>query len=103
MCSSDLIGVKTHIYDLGGGLIEFMAIGTAVKKVAGVTTKSQSLPPQAILQDRDTFVDASDTKGTTYNLGSSSAASASKLQAGPLAIVFAVIGFFFYVILHFVR
>lgn len=103
-CGADeVIGVKTHIYDLGGGLIEFMAIGTAVKKVDGVTTKSQSLPPQAILQDRDTFVDASDTKGIAFDIGRSSAASASKLQAGPLAIVLAVIGFFFYVILHLVR
>jgi uncharacterized protein YbjQ (UPF0145 family) len=100
-CGADeVIGVKTHIYDLGGGLIEFMAIGTAVKKVAGIKTKSDSLPPQAILQDRDTFIDASDTKGMTFDIGSSSAASARKLQAGPMAIVIAVIVFFFYVILH---
>ena len=39
-CGADeVVGVKTHVYDLGGGLIEFMAIGTAVKKVEGVKTR----------------------------------------------------------------
>ena len=28
-----MAGIKTYVYDLGGGLIEFLAIGTAVKKV----------------------------------------------------------------------
>lgn len=59
-CGADLVvGVKTRIFDLGGGLVEFMAIGTAVKKVDGVQTSSDHLPPQAIIRDRDTFVDSS--------------------------------------------
>lgn len=92
-CDADeVIGVKTRIYDLGGGLIEFMAIGTAVKRVAGVKTKSATLPPQAILQDRDTFIDATDSAGKTINVSSSSAASATKTQGGPVAIVVTVIG-----------
>ncbi|MEO8441281.1 MAG: heavy metal-binding domain-containing protein [Betaproteobacteria bacterium] len=103
-CGADeVIGVKTHIYDLGGGLIEFMAIGTAVRKIAGVKTKSASLPPQAILQDRDTFIDASDSLGTTIEMGRSSAASSKKLQAGPRAIIIAVLAFIFYVFLYFFR
>ena len=103
-CGADeVIGVKTHIYDLGGGLIEFMAIGTAVKKVSGVKTKSESLPPQAILQDRDTFIDASDSLDTTINVSSSSAASAKKLQGGPFAIIAMIFAIIFYVILNFAR
>jgi uncharacterized protein YbjQ (UPF0145 family) len=103
-CGADeVIGVKTHIYDLGGGLIEFMAIGTAVKKVAGLKTKSETLPPQAILQDRDTFIDASDSLGTTVDMGRSNAASSKKLQAGPSVIVVAILGIIFYVFLHFFR
>lgn len=103
-CGADeVVGVKTRIYDLGGGLVEFMAIGTAVKKIPGVKTKTAALPPQAIIQDRDTFIDASDTLSPTLNIGNSTAASARKLQSGPLAIVLAVIGFFFYVVLNFFR
>ena len=103
-CGADeVIGVKTRIYDLGGGLVEFMAIGTAVKKIPGVKTKSDALPPQAMLQDRDTFIDASDSMGATINAGRSSAASSRKLQAGPGLIVAAIFGVIFYVVLHFFR
>ena len=98
-CGADeVVGVKTHIYDFGGGLIEFMAIGTAVKRVAGVKTKSATLPPQAVLQDRDTFIDASDSRATTINVASSSSASARKTQGGPLAIMMAIMLFVFYVL-----
>jgi uncharacterized protein YbjQ (UPF0145 family) len=101
-CGADeVVGVKTRIYDLGGGLIEFMAIGTAVKKVEGVKTRSAALPPQAVLQDRDTFVDASDSAGTTINVSNSNAASARRTQRGPLAIVMGIIFFVFYVLLRF--
>jgi uncharacterized protein YbjQ (UPF0145 family) len=100
-CGADeVVGVKTHIYDLGGGLVEFMAIGTAVRKVAGVKTRSDALPPQAVLQDRDTFVDASDSLGTTLNIAGSSAASARKTQGGPMAIALAIVFLVFYIVLH---
>lgn len=55
--ADDVLGIKTYIYDLGGGLIEFLAIGTAVKKLPGITTRTDQLPPQAIIRDKDTFVD----------------------------------------------
>jgi uncharacterized protein YbjQ (UPF0145 family) len=53
--ADDVVGIKTHIHE-HGNLIEFMAIGTAVKKYPGVTTVSQMLPPQAIIRDKDTWV-----------------------------------------------
>jgi uncharacterized protein YbjQ (UPF0145 family) len=103
-CGADeVIGVKTHIYDLGGGLVEFMAIGTAVKRIPGVKTKSDALPAQAILQDRDTFIDASDTKGRTLDAAQSSAASSRKTQAGPTVIVWTVLVIVFYVVVHFLK
>ncbi len=103
-CGADeVVGVKTHVYDLGGGLIEFMAIGTAVKKIAGVTTKSPALPPQAVLQDRDTFVDATDTGSPTINVASSSAASARKTQRGPAAIVMTILLIIFYIVTFLLR
>ncbi len=56
--ADDVLGIQTYIYNLGGGLIEFLAIGTAVKKVAAASTHSEQLPPQAIIRDKDTFFDA---------------------------------------------
>ncbi len=61
-----VLGIKTYIYQLGGDLIEFLAIGTAVKRMDGITPKSPQLPPQAIIQDKDTFVNTADlTFGST--------------------------------------
>lgn len=57
--ADDVVGVKTHIHELGG-LIEFMAIGTAVKRVAGIATATPTLPPQAIIKDKDTWISRSD-------------------------------------------
>lgn len=51
-----VVGIKTYVYDLGGGIIEFLAIGTAVKKMPGIKTSSENLLPQAIIRDQDTFI-----------------------------------------------
>ncbi len=64
-----VVGIKTYIYDLGSGLIEFLAIGTAVKKVTGLKTNSQQLPVQAIIKEKDTFINSSDAL-YNYNLQS---------------------------------
>jgi uncharacterized protein YbjQ (UPF0145 family) len=53
--ADDVVGIKTHINE-HGPLLEFMAIGTAVKRMPNVSTLSQSLPPQAIIRDKDTWV-----------------------------------------------
>ena len=58
--ADDVVGVKTYIYDLGGGLIEFLAIGTAVKKTDSARTKTDLLPAQAIIRDKDTFFNAAE-------------------------------------------
>ncbi len=57
--ADDVVGVKTYLYQLGNGLIEFLAIGTAVKKFPNIKTLSPQLPPQAIIVDKSTFYDAS--------------------------------------------
>ncbi len=59
--ADDVVGIKTNVYQLGGGIIEFMAIGTAVKRLPGVTTISPNLPPQAIIRDKDTFINTAET------------------------------------------
>ena len=54
------MGIKTHIHEMGS-LIEFMAIGTAVKKMSGMTmTTSAALPTQAIMRDRETWFSKGD-------------------------------------------
>ncbi len=60
-CGADqVVGIKTYVYNLGGGIIEFLAIGTAVKKINGLTTESDQLIPQAIIRDQDTFINTAD-------------------------------------------
>ncbi len=50
-----VIGVKLFIHELGSGLVEVMAIGTAIRRHGSVATHSEQLIPQAIIRDRDTF------------------------------------------------
>ena len=68
--ADEVVGVKTYVYQLGSGLIEFMAIGTAVKKVDGLTSKSNELIPQVFAQDWDTFVNTAEFSfGVDLNKG----------------------------------
>ena len=61
-CGADqVVGIKTYVYNLGGGIIEFLAIGTAVKQMPDVRTESENLIPQAIIRDQDTFINTADT------------------------------------------
>jgi uncharacterized protein YbjQ (UPF0145 family) len=57
--ADDVVGITTHIHELGG-LIEFMAIGTAVKRRGGATPTTASLPVQAIIRDKDTWISGDD-------------------------------------------
>jgi uncharacterized protein YbjQ (UPF0145 family) len=52
-----VIGIKVFVHELSRGLVEVMAIGTAVKRTVGVATQTKQLIPQAIIRDRDTFFD----------------------------------------------
>jgi uncharacterized protein YbjQ (UPF0145 family) len=66
--ADDVVGITTHIHELGG-LIEFMAIGTAVKRRAGVTPLSPALPVQAIIRDKDTWISSDDLLGAAVGGG----------------------------------
>jgi uncharacterized protein YbjQ (UPF0145 family) len=57
--ADDAVGIKVHINEIGS-LIEFMAIGTAVKKIPGVAPLTPNLPPQAIIKDKDTWISSDD-------------------------------------------
>jgi uncharacterized protein YbjQ (UPF0145 family) len=53
--ADDVVGIRVHVHDLGK-MLEFMAIGTAVKKIPGIKTNSPTLPPQAIIVDKETWI-----------------------------------------------
>lgn len=55
--ADEVVGVKTYIAEIGQGLVEFMAIGTAVKPLEGMKCASPTLPVQAIIHDKDTWFD----------------------------------------------
>lgn len=97
--AEEVVGVKIHVYELGGGLIEFLAIGTAVKKMEGITTRTQNLIPQAIIRDRDTFFDKPPQSGRAVSLTESGKSSAAATQGGPIAIVIAIAMFAFYLLM----
>ncbi len=59
--ADDVLGIKTYLYQIGGDLIELLAIGTAVKRMHGLNTRSQQLPPQAIITDKNTFINTAET------------------------------------------
>lgn len=71
-----VIGVKILIYEVGSGLVEVMAIGTAIKRSNAVKTQTEQLPPQAIIRDRDTFFDS--THGDAGKLGQETSGMAKK-------------------------
>jgi hypothetical protein len=70
--ADDVVGIKTYVYSLGSGIIEFLAIGTAVKKMPGVQTTSEYLMPQAVMHDKETFINVAETlRGQNLNDGHS--------------------------------
>jgi uncharacterized protein YbjQ (UPF0145 family) len=69
--ADDVLGIKTHIHEFGG-LLEFMAIGTAVKKTPGCEPKTESLPVQAIIRDRDTWISTDDLFSRAMSAGKAS-------------------------------
>jgi uncharacterized protein YbjQ (UPF0145 family) len=53
--ADDVVGIKTHIHEYGS-LIEFMAVGTAVKKMPSCKPITPMLPVQAIIKDKETWI-----------------------------------------------
>jgi uncharacterized protein YbjQ (UPF0145 family) len=65
-----VIGNRLHIRELSPGLIEVVAVGTAVRKLDGIATRSQNLPFQAIVRDDDSLViRGNGSAGFTESLG----------------------------------
>lgn len=60
--ADDVVGIKTYVYDLDG-IVELIAIGTAIKKMPNIRPESTALIPQAIIKDVETF------SNTIYSYG----------------------------------
>src|SRR5271170_584809 len=54
--AEEVVGIKTYIVELGSSLVEIFAVGTAVAKLAGMDVKTPTLPAQAIIRDKDTWL-----------------------------------------------
>ena len=86
--ADDVAGIKTYVYDLGGGLIEFMAIGTAVKRVPELATRSAQLPCQAVISDRDTFINTAEAQlSSSLDSGSKGASNASEMTGNATGLL----------------
>jgi uncharacterized protein YbjQ (UPF0145 family) len=57
--AEEVVGIKTYIVELGSSLVEIFAVGTAVRKLQGLEVKTPSLPAQAIIRDKDTWLNGS--------------------------------------------
>jgi uncharacterized protein YbjQ (UPF0145 family) len=57
--AEEVIGIKTYIVELGSSMVEIFAVGTAVRKLEGMAVKTALLPAQAIIRDKDTWLNGS--------------------------------------------
>jgi uncharacterized protein YbjQ (UPF0145 family) len=57
--AEEVVGIKTYIVELGSSLVEIFSVGTAVRKLQGMEVKTPALPAQAIIRDKDTWVNGS--------------------------------------------
>jgi uncharacterized protein YbjQ (UPF0145 family) len=57
--AEEVVGIKTYIVELGSSLVEIFAVGTAIRKFQGMAVKSAALPAQAIIRDKDTWLNGS--------------------------------------------
>jgi uncharacterized protein YbjQ (UPF0145 family) len=54
--AEEVVGIKTYIVELGPSLVEIFSVGTAIRKHDGLKTLTPTLPAQAIIRDKDTWV-----------------------------------------------
>jgi uncharacterized protein YbjQ (UPF0145 family) len=54
--ADEVVGIKTYIVELGSSLVEIFAVGTAIRKLEGIGVATATLPAQAIIRDKDTWL-----------------------------------------------
>lgn len=89
--ADDVVGVNTYIYELGAGLIEMFAIGTAVKKSSLIKTESEQLPPQAVVVDKSTFYMAPNASSKMISRNNAAAPASGNTGLFPIFIIAGII------------
>ncbi len=56
LAAEEVVGIKTYIVELGPSLVEIFAVGTAIRKLEGMKVATATLPAQAIIRDKDTWL-----------------------------------------------
>ncbi len=92
--ADDVVGIKTYVYDLGGGIIELMAIGTAIKKGSELRPATPSLLLQAVVKDNHTFFNSAET-GTSLSLN-----QPTRNLRNPVGFVFIIIIYVIFILLR---
>ncbi len=87
-----VIGNKLLIQEIAPGLIEVMALGTAIRRVEGMEPQTPLLPPQAIIVDRESIDSGSLQR--TQALTTSTVATARQ-QPSPAGCLIAFLIFMF--------
>ncbi len=88
--ADDVVGIKTYVYDLGSGIIELMAIGTAIKKLADIKPSSSTLLTQAVIKDKHTFFDLSKT-ATGMSLNEPTRNARSSFWITIIIVIYAIV------------
>jgi uncharacterized protein YbjQ (UPF0145 family) len=83
-----VIGARLHVRELSPGLIEIIALGTAVRPAQDMTPQTPNLIPQAVITEGETFNLGTGAPGL---VGALAQAGAARRQGNPL---FALIAFF---------
>ncbi|MDI9818468.1 MULTISPECIES: heavy metal-binding domain-containing protein [unclassified Legionella] len=96
--ADDVVGVKTYVYQLGNGLIEFLAIGTAVKKFSAIKTESSQLIPQSIIVDKDTFYES--TRSNSFNVNINKGEKGGSQSFGPIIILVVLAVLFIHILIR---
>jgi uncharacterized protein YbjQ (UPF0145 family) len=65
--AQNVVGNKLIIKELSPGLIEIIAVGTAVRRAEGFAPQSEVLPPQAVIVDRDNMDNDAPVFGVANN------------------------------------
>ena len=88
-----VIGTKLFVHEIGQGMVEVLAIGTAIRRHPDVKTQAQQLLPQAIIRDRDTFFDPTITGSLGRDHTTPSGSPQVNAQASPMGclIAFAIL------------
>src|SRR6202023_3536079 len=97
--AESVIGNKLRIVELSPGLIEIMAIGTALRPVDGMAPASPALIPQAIIIERDTIEAKRTLQESQFSPSAAVTAVAGRTGMSPLVRLWSIAFTLFFVVI----